>query len=126
VVVVENRDVLNFQKLDVYRKALELLELVYEIVKALPRGNAERADQLVRAAEAAVRNIAEGCGRWSKADSAKHLGYARGETMEVASSLDILRAGKLVTDAQYERGSRLAEDVVRMLTKMSWSTHSSP
>jgi len=59
---------LSFQRLDVYQRAIEFLALVYEIVDDLPRGHADRADQLNRAAESVVRNIAEGAGRWSDAD----------------------------------------------------------
>lgn len=43
---------------------------------------------------------------------------ARGEAMESAASLDVMRLRKLVTDARYEQGIRLLEGVVAMLTKM--------
>ena len=81
---------LSFQRLDVYRRAIEFLALVGDIVGDLPKGHAERADQLVRAAEAILRNIGEGAGRWSEADSAKHYKIARGEAMECAASLDVM------------------------------------
>ena len=50
---------LSFQRLDVYQRAIEFLALVTDIVADLPKGNSERADQLGRAAESVVRNIAE-------------------------------------------------------------------
>ena len=109
---------LSFQRLDVYQRAIELLALVYEIVADLPRGNADRADQLVRAAESVVRDIAEGAGRWSEADCANRYKIARGEAMECAASLDVMRLRKLVSDMRYERGIHLLEGVVAMLTKM--------
>ena len=109
---------LSFQRLDVYQRAIELLALVYDVVAELPRGNAERADQLIRAAESVVRNIAEGAGRWSQADSANRYKIARGEAMECAASLDVMRLRKLIADARYERGMHLLEGVVAMLTKM--------
>jgi four helix bundle protein len=65
-----------------------------------------------------VRNIAEGAGRWSDADSAKHYKIARGETMECAASLDVLRLRRLIPSARYEEGLRLLEAIVAMLTKM--------
>jgi four helix bundle protein len=74
--------------------------------------------QLIRAAESVVRNIAEGAGRWSDADSAKHYKIARGEAMECAASLDVLRLRKLVGLDRYDRGIQLLEGVVAMLTKM--------
>ena len=61
---------LSFQRLDVYQRAIEFLALVYDIDYGLPRSNADRADQLNRAAESVVRNIAEDAGHWSEADSA--------------------------------------------------------
>jgi four helix bundle protein len=98
---------LSFQRLDVYQRAIEFLALVYDIVDVLPRGHADRADQLTRA-----RNIAEGAGRWSEADSANRYKIARGEAMECAASLDVMKLRKLITEERYHRG------VVAMLTKM--------
>jgi four helix bundle protein len=109
---------LSFQRLNVYQRAIEFLALAIEIVEDLPRGHATRGDQLMRAAESVVRNIAEGAGRWSQADSSKHYKIARGEAMESASSLDVLKLHKLVSPQRYERGIELLEGVVAMLTKM--------
>ena len=50
---------LSFQRLDVYQRAIEFLALASEMIEELPRGHAERADQLIRAAESVIRNIAE-------------------------------------------------------------------
>jgi len=108
---------LSFQRLDVYQRSIEFLSLVYEIVARLPRGNADRADQLTRSAESVVRNIAEGAGRWSPADCANRYRIARGEAMECAASLDVLKLRKLLTDEDYCRGILLLEGVVAMLTR---------
>jgi four helix bundle protein len=118
LVAAEMLGVLSFQRLDVYRRAIEFLALVYDVVDALPQRHADRADQLTRAAESVVRNIAEGAGRWSEADSANRYKIARGEAMECAASLDVMRLRKVITDAQYARGGQLLEGVVAMLTKM--------
>ena len=109
---------LSFQRLDVYQRAIEFLVLTTELTESLARGHAERADQLIRAAESVVRNIAEGAGRWSDADSSKHYKIARGEAMECAASLDVLKLRKLVGLDRYDRGIQLLEGVVAMLTKM--------
>ena len=109
---------LSFQRLEVYQRAIEFLALVYEITEALPQGHAAQADQLRRAAESVVRNIAEGAGRWSPADSAKHYRIARGEAMESAASLDVLKLGNLITRERYDQGLQLLESVVSMLTRM--------
>jgi len=109
---------LSFQRLDVYQRAIELLALAYDIVDVLPRGHADRADQLTRSAESVVRNIAEGAGRWSEADSANRYKIARGEAMECAASLDVMKLRKLISEERYARGGLLLEGVVAMLTKM--------
>jgi four helix bundle protein len=65
-----------------------------------------------------VRNIAEAAGRWSDADSSKHYKIARGEAMECAASLDVLKLRNLIVQPQYNRGIQLLERIVAMLTKM--------
>ena len=109
---------LSFQRLEVYQRAIEFLSLAIDIVGELPKGNAERGDQLVRSAESVVRNIAEGAGRWSQADCAKHYKTARGEAMECAASLDVMKLRSLVMADSYAQGIRLLESIVAMLTKM--------
>ena len=59
-----------------------------------------------------------GAGRWSDADSANRYTIARGEAMESAASLDVMRLRKLVSDERYARGIHLLEGIVAMLTKM--------
>jgi four helix bundle protein len=109
---------LTFQRLEVYQRAIEFLALTYDITRDLPRGHADRADQPTRSAESVVRNIAEGAGRWSKADSASRYKIARGEAMESAASLDVMRLRKVLTEEHYECGMRLLQSVVSMLSKM--------
>ncbi len=109
---------LSFQRLEVYQRAIQFLAAVYDIVDDLPKGHAERRDKLVRAAEAVMRNIAEGTGRWSAADSAKHYKIACGEAMECAGSLDVLKLARLVSTERYDKGIQLLESEVAMLTKM--------
>src|SRR5881394_797752 len=54
---------LSFQKLRVYQRSIEFLAVALEIIGDLPKGYAELADQLLRAAQSQPRNIAEGAGR---------------------------------------------------------------
>lgn len=109
---------LSFQRLDVYQRSIQFLALVSELAERTPRGNAERIDQLIRAAEAVPRNIAEGAGRWSRADMSKHYKIARGEAMECAASLDVLKVRRLIEPPDYDRGIELLAAVVAMLTRM--------
>ena len=72
----------------------------------------------MRAAESILRNIAEGAGRWSGADRAKHYKIARGEAMECAASLDVMKLRKVVSARNYGVAMGLLEGIVGMLTKM--------
>jgi 23S rRNA-intervening sequence protein len=77
---------LDFERLDVYRVALEFQALATSI--ALPAGRRELRDQLDRAALSIVLNTAEGAGRVGTADKARFFAMARGSAMECAAVLD--------------------------------------
>jgi four helix bundle protein len=109
---------LHFQKLDVYRRSIEFLAFAHRVRAQLPKGHAELADQLRRAAQSIPQNIAEGCGRASRADKAKHYTIARGSAMESAAHLDVLNVDGLVDATVYERGLELLERIVAMLTRL--------
>ena len=110
---------LSFQKLRVYQRSIEFLALVLDVINALPKGHAELADQLLRAAQSQPRNIAEGAGRRTAVDQARFYTHARGSAMESAAALDTMRVMKLVDEATYSRGIDLLEGIVAMLTKMT-------
>ena len=110
---------LSFQKLRVYQRSIEFLALALEIVGDLPKGHADLADQLLRAAQSQPRNIAEGAGRRTAIDQARFYTHARGSAMEAAAALDTMRVMKLLDDATYARGIELLEGIVAMLTKMT-------
>jgi len=64
-----------------------------EVIAELPsKGHADIADQLRRAAQSQPLNIAEGAGRTSRPDVAKHYTIARGSAMECAAVLDVMKA----------------------------------
>ncbi|MSP63128.1 MAG: four helix bundle protein [Myxococcales bacterium] len=69
---------LAHQKLDVYRRAIELLALASQIATSAPRGNSFLTDQLKRAALSIPLNIAEGAGRFGAPDGARFHSIAPG------------------------------------------------
>ena len=107
---------LSVHRLDAYRAAIDFLNLVLELAPMLPRGHADDADQLTRAAKSIIRNIAEGAGRWTRADKAKHYSIARGEAMECVSSIDLMKADGVIDGERYMRAIELLDRSVSMLT----------
>jgi four helix bundle protein len=105
---------LDFERLDVYRVALEFQALATSI--ALPPGRRELRDQLDRAALSIVLNTAEGAGRSSAADKGRFFAMARGSAMECAAVLDVLRATGLAPRLVCVRGRSLLVRVVQMHT----------
>ena len=109
-------DTLDFEKLDVYRIALEFQVLAASIV--LPGRRRELRDQLERAALSIVLNTAEGAGRVGAADKARFFAMARGSAMECAAVLDVLRAGAAAPHSVCARGRSLLIRIVQMLTRL--------
>jgi four helix bundle protein len=114
----DSSGMLHFQKLDVYQRSIDFLALAHRVRERLPKGHADLADQLRRAAQSVPQNIAEGCGRTTRADKAKHYTIARGSAMESASHLDVMRVDELIDTELYARGIELLERIVAMLTKL--------
>ncbi|MCX5748487.1 MAG: four helix bundle protein [Proteobacteria bacterium] len=110
---------LSFQRLEVYQRSIEFFAHALEIIDELPaKGHADIADQLRRAAESQPLNIAEGAGRTSRPDIAKHYTIARGSAMECAAILDVMKIRGTLKPHRYDRGIDLLTSVVAMLTKM--------
>jgi len=109
---------LHFQKLDVYQVSIEFLAVALRVRGELPRGHADLADQLRRAAQSIPQNIAEGCGRTARADKAKHYTIARASAMECAAHLDVMRVSELIEMGLYAEGVEILVRVVAMLTRL--------
>ncbi|MSP62290.1 MAG: four helix bundle protein, partial [Myxococcales bacterium] len=73
---------LAYQKLDVYRRAVEFLALASQIATSAPRGNWFLTEELKRAALSIPWNIAGGAGRFGAPDGARFYSIARGSAME--------------------------------------------
>ena len=61
--------ILDHERLDVYRLALEFLVFSNEVVEGLPRGRGHLRDQLMRASTSIVLNLAEGAGKHAHSES---------------------------------------------------------
>ena len=99
------------ERLDCYKLALEVANWA-ELVAIRPARKHLR-DQLVRAADSVVANIAEGSGKEPGAARRHHYGVALGSAAEVCAILDMVRPPDMSTRRVQVRR------VGAMLTKMS-------
>lgn len=103
-----------FEKLDVYGKAVEFARATHKLVACFPKGSRSLSDQMERAAISIVANIAEGNGRFTKADRKHFFDMARASAFESAALLDVAYSFGFVKDA--EVGSLKAD--IEIVSKM--------
>lgn len=80
----------DFENLDVYKKARELNKEVLRFIKENKQIDSYLRDQLRRASISTVINIAEGSGKFSKADKKNFYTTARGSVYECVSLFEII------------------------------------
>jgi four helix bundle protein len=113
--------ILDHERLDVYRLALDFLVFANQVLETLPRGRAHLCDQLTRASTSIVLNLAEGAGKHSKADKRRYYLTARGSATESAALLDVLSRLGLLDEAGHRMGKETLVRVVSMLIKLAQS-----
>jgi four helix bundle protein len=107
----------NFEKLDVWQKAIDFADLVYDETRAFP--GEERVgltNQLRRAAVSISSNIAEGFSRSSKNDFARFTEIAAGSVFETVSQAFIARRQNFLGEDQFQKIYADAEELSRMLS----------
>lgn len=105
-----------FENLHVYQKAVDFADACCELSGSFPRGYYFLADQLNRAALSISTNLAEGNGRFTKADRKHFFAIARGSVQECVPLLEIAaRRGFLDTERQVLLRADL-EEVAKMLS----------
>ncbi len=106
---------LDAEKLDVYRVALEFQAVAGKLV---PRCERVLYDQFQRASLSVILNTAEGGGRRSHRDKAKFYGIARGSAAETAAILDVVALRGLAPLVDCRRGKALLVRIISMLTRL--------
>ena len=107
----------NFERLEVWHKAIELADTVYSATRAFPAD--ERfglTNQMRRAAVSISSNIAEGSSRNSRKDFARFVEIATGSLFEVISQSYISRNQGLLPTADFKILYAAAEEQSRMLS----------
>ena len=109
----------NHRTLEVYQAAKQLALQVYGVAAGLPVSERyDLARQLRRAAVSVGSNIAEGCGRSTRADLAHFLDDALGSANELEFQLDLCREAGLSPPEQSNQATETARRVQQMLTRL--------
>jgi four helix bundle protein len=112
----------NFEKLDVWHKAIEFADLVYATTREFPAD--ERfglTNQMRRAAVSISSNLAEGTSRTSRADFSRFIEIATGSLFEVVSQSFIGRRQGFFSEADFRTLYSAAEEQSKMLSGLKRS-----
>ena len=107
----------NFEKLEVWQKAIDFADLVYKHTRRFPAD--ERfglTNQMRRAAVSISSNIAEGTSRMSQSDFRRFIEIATGSAFEVISEAFIGRRQGFLSEENFRALYTSAEEVGRMLS----------
>jgi len=106
----------SHRDLIVWRKAMDLVVLVYKATEGFPKHELYGlTNQIRRAASSVPANIAEGQGRRSKSEFRQFLGNARGSLLELDTHLELALRLNYLTPSQHEGINAYVEEVGRML-----------
>ena len=114
----EEKDMMSYEKLDVYKASIEYLATAIKILDDFPKRQTDLQSQLKRASISIPLNIAEGAGKWGQRDCAKYYGIARGSAMECGAALDVYGLLGIVKNEDKIKAKELIHRIVSMLTKM--------
>ncbi|MBC8425308.1 four helix bundle protein [bacterium] len=107
--------VFSHERLDVYRIALRFTRWAWPASQRLPVGRSAVRDQLMRASEGVVLNIAEGAQQVSPQMARKHYRIALASAAECAAGLDLLEVYRV---QGVDEGRQLVNRIGAMLRKM--------
>lgn len=110
---------LNHKELIVWQKAMLLAEMVYKLVKLLPKEELYAlSDQMRRAVISIPSNIAEGNARNSTREFLQFLSVANGSLAELETQLLLCTKINYLTMEQIQPTLNLMDELAKMLSGM--------
>ena len=108
--------VFPFEKLDVWKLALELAEMVLSLLERIPQNKHIRLiSQMEAAVVSPAQNIAEGKGRQYKKEFIQYLHIAQGSLFEVVTLSEVFRRKKLFQEEEAIEVRKRCEQIDRKL-----------
>ncbi len=109
----------DFEGFPVYKDAIGFIEEVDGFLESMPqKGNIRLIDQLQRASTSIVLNIAEGAGRYHKADKKNFYIMARGSVYECVACFQILLSKKLISAEEHSAFYIALNNLAKQLSAM--------
>ncbi len=108
---------LDFERLDVYKKAKIFNSGIREFIKNTRLDNTT-SDQLRRASFSIVLNLAEGSGRFSKLDRKNFFTISRGSVFECVAILDVLKDESILEENVFQEFYGQGEELSKILYAM--------
>jgi four helix bundle protein len=105
-----------FEKLEVYQKAVSFAEEIGNLTEGFSKGNYYVVDQLNRAALSIATNIAEGNGRYHKADRVNFFRIARGSAFECIPIIELCRRKGLIKNDKSKILKENLDEICKMLS----------
>lgn len=110
-------EVFGFENLDVWKRAIGLAKIVYEMTNGFPiEERFGLVSQMRRAAVSVSANIAEGNSRWSGAEQARFVEIAYGSLMELVSEAKVAEQQGFLSREDYTGIRKEAVEISRMLS----------
>ena len=105
-----------FENLEVYQKAITFAEKMGNLTVDFAKGNYYLVDHLNRAALSIATNIAEGNGRYHKADRKNFLRISRGSAFECVPILELSKRKGLIKEEQAKVLKENLDEICKMLS----------
>ena len=117
--MLKNNYQFPFEKLEVWKRAIELAESIYQITSTFPKHETFGiSSQMQRAAVSVSSNIAEGSVRFSSKEQIRFYEMAFGSLMEVLSQMILVRKIGYVSEKDYNIIRPSTDDISRMLNAL--------
>lgn len=111
----------NFEKLDVYNKAIDFANEIYSLTKTFPKNEIfGLINQLRRAAVSISLNVSEGSAR-TKKDFSRFIDMARGSVFECVAILQISRKQSYINQEKFSELESRLTDLSKMLSGLKKS-----
>ncbi len=107
---------MKFEKLEVWKKALQLAADVHDLTRGFPKEELYiLTTQIKRAADSIVLNIAEGSFGQSDKEFNRFLGFALRSGMEVVACLHLAKTRNLISQSEFDEYREKSEHIIRMI-----------